>query len=140
MTFNLLAEVQATLLPQTTSFGFAITDHRESASFGDALVVLQSGDVRARVVRDRSQLFADLGSAAEPGTWFDSAIVMDLLGLSASGGFHERDATRVLNGLGAFIQSFWPELASMFSSEKFAVTKQQLEALQRNRAEKRFGQ
>lgn len=138
MTYNLLAEVQATLLPQISSLGFAIMDHWESDSFGDALVVLQSGDLRARVVQDRSQLFADLGSVAEPDTWFDSAIVMDLLGLTASGGFHERDLARVLNGLGAFIKSVWPELASDFSNEKFAATKEQLEALQRSRAAKRF--
>jgi hypothetical protein len=140
MTLNLLAEVQAALLPQVTSLGFVVVEHNESAAFGDALVVLQSGDVRTRIVRDRSQLFADLGSVVEPDNWFDSAVVMDLLGLSASGGFHERDATRVLHGLGAFIKSVWPDLTSMFSSRKFALTKQQLEALQRDRAAKRFGQ
>ena len=57
--------VKSAFLPAAGNLGFSIIGELQSDRFGDALVKLRSGDVRLRIVRDRLQIFADLGSAAE---------------------------------------------------------------------------
>jgi len=74
--------------------GFTVVQSDTSDSFDNASVVLQAPALRLRVVRERSQVFIDVGPASEPGTWFDSAVVIDYLGLSSKAGFHDRDVSR----------------------------------------------
>lgn len=139
MTSDLTEQVESALAHSPHKLGFAIVSGRVSDSFNNALVVAQSGDVRIRIVRDRDQVFADLGSAAEPDTWFDSAVVMDALGLTRTGGFGGRDVEGVLTGLLAFLKSVWPELLSMFGKQRFVATKRRLSEVQDLRAAKRWG-
>jgi hypothetical protein len=136
---NFTDDVKSTFLPNAEELGFSIVEERKSEAFGDALVVLQSGDFRLRIVRDRSQIFADFGSAAEPETWFDSTIVMQALGLTTQPLFGGTDPQSVLPSLAAFLKSFWSELMAMFDLRHFAATKAQLTELQDARATKRWG-
>ena len=69
--------------------------------------MLRSGDVRVQSVRDRSQIFADLGAAAEPETWFDAALVMEALGLTTGAVFGGKDPYAVLPSNAAFLKSVW---------------------------------
>jgi hypothetical protein len=55
-------------------------DHQSPEAFGDALVILGVGDLRLRALRDRDQILADFGSAADPTRYFDSAVVIEYLG------------------------------------------------------------
>jgi len=139
MTGDFADQVASTLERSPNDLGFKIITDRASDAFGDALAVAQSGDVRIRVVRDRGQVFVDIGSAAEPDVWFDSAVVMDALGLSKSGGFGSRDVESVVTGLLGFLKSVWPELTAMFDVRHFAATKRRLSQLQEERAAKRWG-
>jgi hypothetical protein len=139
MTTELLKQVQATLPAAVDSLPLRVIEHRESDSFGDALVVLQAGELRVRVVRDRGQVFADFGSAADPARWFDSAVVMDAMGLSATAGFHDQDAKTSLSGIAALLRDCGQELMALFSSDRFASTEQQFTKVQHARAAKQFG-
>src|ERR1044071_6765853 len=86
---NLLEATNSILLPALLPMAWRVVERRESHSFSDALVVLQFNELRLRVVRDKGIIFVDFGSAASPADWFDSAVVVEYLGLSASGGFHD---------------------------------------------------
>lgn len=133
---NFTDDVKSAFLPNAKDLGFRISGEQKSEAFGDALVVLESGDVRLRIVRDRSQIFADLGSVAESDAWFDSTIVMQALGLTTKPAFGGTDPQIVLPGVAAFLKSVWPELVRMFGARTFATTKRQLTELQEARAAK----
>ncbi len=136
---NLLAHVQATLLPLVSSLNLKVIDHSESASFDNASVTLECGDLRLRIVRERSEVFVDLGPVWDPKSSFDSAVVMDYLGLSDDAGFHDRDAGAAMRGLGSFLRSFSVELSEKFSRAHFPVTKTELTTLRNARAAARLG-
>ena len=136
---DLLAHVEASLLPLLSSLHLKVIDHSESTSFDNASVTLEGGDLRVRIVRERSQVFVDLGPVWDPQTSFDSAVVMDYLGLSDDAGFHDRDAGAVMQGLGSFLRSFSGELSEKFSRADFAVTKAELTTLRNARAAARLG-
>jgi hypothetical protein len=135
---DLLAHVKATLLPLVSSLNLKVIDQSESASFDNASVTLESGDLRLRIARERSQVFVDLGPTWDPKSLFDSAVVMDYLGLSDDAGFHDRDAGAVMRGLGSFLRSFSDELTEKFSRANFVVTKAELITLRDARASARL--
>ena len=120
-------------------YGFVIEDAERSNSFDNEYIVLASPYLRVRVVRERGQTFVDFGPPAEPGTWFDSAVVFDLMGLSEKAGFHSSDSRAVLTGLSAFLASFGAELAALFNSQGLGEVKQRLEDLKTARARAKFG-
>ena len=131
---DLLEKVEASLLPLVTSLHLTILEHSESNSFDNATVTLQAGHVRVRIVRERGQVFVDLASASAPHTWFDSAVVMDHLGLSDEAGFHDRASTALFDGIGSFLRSFWSELTAAFDPATFAATNRALRCLRDTRA------
>ena len=139
MTDELLKVLETDFLPRVSWCGFKILEHEESGSFGNATVVLQQNVLRLRIVRERSQLFVDFGSVVEPGTWFDSAVVVDYLGLSQDAGFHGRDVRTVLDGLASLLKSCWAELIQHFDPANFSSTKKELTLLRDARAAKRLG-
>ncbi len=139
MSEDLLQMVNEELLLVLAPFGFRIVDHHVAEVFDNAYVVLEAPALRIRVLRERSILVLDIGPTSEPNTWFDSTVVMDYLGLSSEGGFHDRNARRMLRGVGAFITSMWKELTAVFSQHQISTAKQQLNALREQRAAKRYG-
>jgi len=132
-----VADVQSAFLPSVKDLGFTVVSEQTSDAFGDALVVLRSGDLQLRVVRDRSQIFADLGSVAEPAIWFDSSLVMRALGLTNRPAFGGTDPRIVLAGIAAFLNSMWPELIAMFDTRRFAATKRELDRIREEQAAER---
>jgi len=139
MTEPLLALVKECLLPALEPLGFSVLDSDVSASLDDAIVTLRAPNLGLRIVRERSLLFADFGPASGPQSWFDSAVVIDYLGLSAQAGFHDRNARTVLAGVGAFVRAFQAELEMQFSPAHLTMTTSALTALKNARAEARFG-
>ncbi len=136
---DLLGLVESHLLSSAAQHGMRVVSHEESGSFDNALVVLQGGDVRVRVIRERSQVFVDFGSSSEPAVWFDSAVVMEYLGLSDTAGWHDRDGAGVLKGLADFLRAFWLELSVRFSPATFPVAKQELTRVREEQSVRRFG-
>ena len=100
--------VREYLLRSLESLGYRIVESVESQHFDNAECVLASPPVRARIVRERSQFFLDVGPPSDPSLWYDSAVVMEFLGLSRDAGFHDSDTNRVLTGMATFLQSFQP--------------------------------
>jgi hypothetical protein len=135
----LLALVKECLLPALEPLGFSVTHGDVSTSFDDATVTLQAPKLRIRIVRERSLLFADFGAVSTPHSWFDSAVVIDYLGLSAEAGFHDRSARVVLAGVGAFVHAFQAEHEMRFSPSHLATTTAALTALRNARASTLFG-
>jgi hypothetical protein len=139
MSDDLLKLVGEELVPVLAPLGFRVVASEVADVFDNASVVLESPAFRIRVLRERSIVVLDLGPRAEPGTWFDSAVVMEYLGLSTEAGFHDRDARGVIHGVGLFIQSMWDELTTMFGPDRVEITKDELHALREERAARLFG-
>lgn len=139
MSEDLLKLVNEELLPTLAPFGFRVVESEAAESFDNAYVVLEAPALRIRVLRERSIVVLDVGPTSEPNTWFDSAVLMDYLGLSPDGGFHDRDARGVLRGAGAFIVSMWNDLTAKFGRHQLAVTKKELSAVREQRAARLFG-
>ena len=138
MDTSLLDTVKHSLLNGVSSFDFSILEHEESASFGNAQVMLQSDELRLRVIRDRGLVFVDFGSAAAPRTWFDSAVVFDWLKLSALGGLHGSDSSHVLRGVAELLRACGPEIREKFSRSHFQTANTELETIRDSRAAKLY--
>jgi hypothetical protein len=136
---DLLEGVQTLLLPRVAALGLTLVSHQESDSFDNADVTLRSGNVVARVYRERSIVFLDLASTHTPHKFFDSSLVMDYLGLSKDAGFHSRDLDTVLGGIASFLVAFWQHLSSAFGSENVIQTNTDLAALAKKRDAERWG-
>ena len=134
---SLLEIVDANVLPNLAERGFSIVSHEESESFDNAVVTLGSPQLRLRIIRERRQLFLDIGCVAEPDIWFDSAVVFDYLGLSDKGGFHGREEAS-LTKMCEFVMVMWRELVLAFSPNSFSKSKKRLEALRDHRAADRY--
>lgn len=139
MAEDLLELVRTALIPALAPRSFEVVESETAESFDNAYVVVQAPELRIRILRERSQIFADFGSPSEPNTWFDSAVIMDHLGLSTDGGFHDSDARGVLHGVSTFVAACWTALTEMFDQSHLGATKQELEVLKEKRAAKLFG-
>src|SRR4051812_10415344 len=98
MSDDLLDLVKIELLPVVETLGFRVVENQTGRSFDNASVTLHPPFLRLRVVRDRGRMFLDIGPPSPANTWFDSAVVVDYLGLSDNAGFHDEDARRMLRG------------------------------------------
>lgn len=117
-----------------------VDDYRETpAAFGNALVDLSGGSLHIRIRRERDQIFVAFGSTIDSATLFDSAILMDFLGLTETAGFHSPDSTRMLAGIASFIRANFYELEALFSPSQYVETKQKLMTLQQHRMVNRWG-
>ena len=139
MSTDLLQLVTSELLPRLSGMGLVVRAQEQGADFDNALVVLESGELRVQVLRERSQLFLDIGSKAQPTCWFDSAVVIDYLGLGDDTGFHGQDPKKFVSGAASFLKTFEPELRQTFSRTEFDTTKAELSALRDARAGRRLG-
>jgi hypothetical protein len=137
MTF--LDLLQAELLPAISPVGFVVVRNECFDSFDNAVVELHAPALRLRVVRERSQVFVDIGPASEPGTWVDSDLVLEHLGLMSSTSHRSREASPVLRGIAALVVSNLAELSMLFDPQHLAATKRAIEVLGEQRAVKLFG-
>ena len=132
---DLRQAVKEELVPQASPLQLRIVAHMKSRSFGDELVDLRTGDLLLRVLRDRGRLFAEFGSSSQPGVWFDSSVVLEYLGLSATYSFHDEDLTHSLRGIGLFLRTMKDELKGLFSIDTFPQLRPILETIQKQQVE-----
>ncbi|HEV7702638.1 MAG TPA: hypothetical protein VGO46_00040 [Gemmatimonadaceae bacterium] len=135
----LLALVKESVLPALEPLGYSVVESIVSDSFDNATVTLEAPKLRIEIVRERSIVRVGFGAVSMPNSWFDSAVVIDYLELSAQAGFHDRNARVVLAGVGAFVRAFQAELEMRFSPAHLAATTAALTTLQNARAATRFG-
>jgi len=116
--------------------GCKFVDSRCSNSFGgDALLVLASDKIRFRLVRDRSQLFADFQEVdpLSDDEWFSIDIVRKHL----TGELEYQSEMTPENA--KFVRENFEEIESLFDPTCLTVTRKQLHKLEAERAKKLFG-
>jgi hypothetical protein len=136
---DLLRAVESVLLPRVRHLGLGVAEHQEGSSFDNATVTLASGDVRVRVVRERSIVHMEVASVHSPHAWVDSAVLMEHLGLSKVAGFHGLAVEGVLEGIGSFLKSSWADLERLFDKGSFRETNRALDVLREERSARRWG-
>lgn len=81
------------------SLELPVVHHETGSAFGDTLCILSDGSVLYRIVRDRGQLFLDIGRMAEPIAWVDSTAASGV-----PGDRRTEAAFPDLSGIAAYIQ------------------------------------
>jgi hypothetical protein len=128
------------LLIQQLSFLYApgrfrFVDSATSTSFGgDAYLVLESGVMRVRFVRDRGQIFMDFQGLEETpdGKWFSLDVVRRLIT-----GERQETAELVPEQI-EFVQERFSEIEDRFTGSRYADTAARLKELELNRAKELF--
>jgi hypothetical protein len=136
---NLLKLVNSKLMPRLPSLNYRVVEHEKGQAFDNAMVIVDGPEFRMRVVRERGQLFVDFGSLAEPRSWFDSSVVMAVLGLRGGDGWHSTDADMVLFELASFVLANEARIVGLFESSLFAKSKELLLAVQKQQSDDRWG-
>src|SRR6266571_2116999 len=60
-----------------------LAEHHNPASFGNAIVTLESAEVRVRFIKDRSLISVELSSLTEPDRWWPMDMLCQLVGVAA---------------------------------------------------------
>ena len=136
---SLVSLVREHLMPTLSPLGYHVVSDERSDAFDNALVVVEGPELRIRVVRERSQVFVDFGSVAEPAVWFDSTVVMEFLGLRNGDGWHSTHAKTVLRELGAFLCGHKALLTETFDPSSFQTVKSRLAAVREKQSAERCG-
>lgn len=137
MSVTLENQIRGLLLPKIQELGFHIVDEQTGPGFDNAIVTLRSAGICIRIVRERTQFFVDFAAPTNSHSWFDSALIFRLLGLSDRASFHMSDAESTFDALRRFLVQFYPELTALFSEDSYQTTEQALHDIAVERA-KRF--
>ena len=132
-------EVDRILAPVLTRLGFRAVFDQQGRAFGDELVEFASDDVRLRIVRDRGQVFADFGSPADVRRFFDAGVVMEHFDPAASWSLQHDTVAESLRAIGRFVEAVGAELRSTYSPDRYRASLKRLDAIERGRADRRFG-
>ena len=115
---------------------YRITGSEVSTSNGgDALLMVESEELRLRFVRDRGQLFLDFqpSFSSPDGAWFS----IDLVRRLWTG---QRDETAELDGgYASFLRDYLQEIEHQFGAEQWPATSVSLKKLKAKRAKELFG-
>jgi hypothetical protein len=96
-----------------SDLGFRIVeDDFRPEAFGDSFVTLESGSLRVRFVRDRGQVWADVGTIEKPGKWWHLIYILEAIhGVLPESTFELKQAASLLaENLPAIAESLGPEL------------------------------
>lgn len=114
---------------------YKIVDSSTSDSFGNALLVMESGTLRLRFTRDRGRLLMEFQAMdGRPSEWFSPGLLRGLI-------TGDRGGSEVLNpGWAEFLESALPELESRVSDPSSRdTTLMQLRSQAQQRAHDLFG-
>jgi hypothetical protein len=122
-------------------FSFLLDDHGcslsetyDSSSFGDSLAILACDDFRIRFIRDRGQIFVDIGPASKNDEWYDLNLVRATILRSPS------DEVASIENLAIFLRDNYFAVKDLFEGKNVRETEKALEELQQLRAQKMFPQ
>lgn len=101
----------------------------------NAALVFESHHLRLRLVRDRSQLFADFQHKRRTSSdrWYSFGVVRQLV-TSDIGGSEELDREKA-----TYIREHFHDIKEAFSSERIADTEKLLRTFEHERGERLFG-
>ena len=105
---DLYFEVQRGLLPLLGGEEFSISlDHYDPKAFGNCVITLRSEDFLVRVIRDKGQVFTEIGLSSAPETLWDLGVLVaflegsrdvpGLLALDEELALFQRHRDRILN-------------------------------------------
>ena len=140
MSASLYSDVTQDLLPQLVPLGAEVVGHSGEGPFGDALVVISIGGLGFRVIRDRGQLFVEVGAIGSGEEWFDASLVDALLSpdpKTVAGATPSRPVG--MSAIAKYVISRLAQFRDLFSRERYPRTRKQLEDLKRTRVAARFG-
>jgi len=106
--------------------------------FGNALVDFRSGGLCLRVIRDKSQVFVQVGSDSDPDNWFDIECVLELIrrgtGAAVADMLHYSRSTgedTALKLLSAMLKVHFADIAVLFDEKAYNSAREALEQLRR---------
>jgi hypothetical protein len=115
---------------------YRFVDSGTSTSFGgDAFLVLESGAMRIRLIRDRGQLFMDFQASGERGEmdWYSIDVVRRLL----TG--ERQESAELTPDYARFLEKHLDEIEMRFSDGEISATRTALKELEKTRAKELFG-
>lgn len=119
-----------------------VSESHAPDSFGDGLIVLQTEDVRLRFVRDRGQVFADVGSSGTSSgdDWHQLQRVKEFLHRhdSTAAASDARRATGI-DELGVWLKANYEQVRTLFRRETYPSTRDALRKFEKEKAEQMFG-
>jgi len=114
-------------------YNFQMVESDCSESFGNALVILESGNLRLQFIKDRDQLFLDFQPTHNKKEWFSIDIVKQLI----TGNIEP--SAQMNSDKAEFLKIHLDEINDLFSPTNFKSTFKKLKELERARAKRLFG-
>ncbi len=102
---SLLEELEPRLVRLLKKRGFRLIDERRDNSFGNSYVIVESGGVLIRVVRDRGETTLEVAQQESPQSWHLAANVLEFVS-----GVCPTDAMIAL-------EAFFPQVAELMKSD-----------------------
>ncbi len=138
MSGKLLEEIEPFFFHLIKAFDFEKEDERSyPASFGNEVLVLKSRDFRVRFVRDRGDIYVDVGPVSEPSEWH---LLEDVLEFVTKQGIRAKhDAGLGLQELAAALKANYADLQKFLDQAYYVENKKAFEQFQQVKAEQMFG-
>ena len=137
MSERLYSSISPFFQPFLQDRGFHKTDELyDPRNFGNELLVFESTGLRIRFVRDRGEVFVDVGPVFEE-KWYFLDDVLELLEGRAK---LPVTAPADLDDLSKRFEADFSQIESLFIGSNYADTKNKLESLRQIRAKEMFGQ
>lgn len=112
--------------------GLSIEGHHIFPAFGDTVIVLRGQHLRVRVVRDRGDWFAEVGSEQKQDDWYDMGLLKELII-----GRVKQDVLS-FDELATFLRANWQTIVDLLTSSRSCETYAALERIRQERAKRRF--
>jgi hypothetical protein len=134
-----VTEVENAFARLRSSASFEVISHETSQSFDNAHVELHGGTLRVRFIRERGQVFADIGPASHLGQWHQLDHLLRFLNRTEAAEAWLATGQTSVAGLAGLVEEHLAEILPAFEPAAYLRTKQQLAKLAHALAEERFG-
>jgi hypothetical protein len=119
--------------------GHQLLEVESSASFDNAAVYFRSDRLRVRIIRERSQVFAEFAPPDGPPTWCDAPTLIGCLGSEALVDVYTREDQRSLAALADLIRPFYGAITELYAAPHRDNNLRRIRAFQEEQARLRWG-
>ena len=131
-------DVALAFIAPFTSYGFRPAEQVSApASFGDALARFEGPDFQLRVLRERGQLFVEVGVVNQTDDWFDLRKVLEFLG--EAGSISLEPDEQGLDLLRIKLEKEYQRIRELFAPDRFGLNRISLREFEKEYARRRFG-
>lgn len=139
MSVTIYEEISPFFSDLLNEHGFrVVSETHEPQHFGNGLLILESKDLRLRFVRDRGQVFADVGASGQTDDdWHQLQRVMEFLNRRDAAA----DANRAfgLDELSVWLKENYEKVRAVFQQEAYPSTRDALKSFAKEKSEQMFG-